>query len=72
MAKHDVTIQQTDKSYKMGMLIGFLMLVGGCPVGAALHNVDSSGTMMTIGLIVSFLGGVTWAGSKFFAWWDHG
>jgi hypothetical protein len=58
-----VTTQQTAKKYKLGQVIGSVLVLGGV-VSCSSQDMGSSAVFFLVG-------GVVYFGSVFGAWWDH-
>ena len=61
-------IEQTGKGYKLGMVVGVCLAIGGC-VGScnATDRPDAAAMLM-----FAFIGCVVFTASKILAWWHHG
>ncbi|AGG89932.1 zinc ribbon domain-containing protein [Rhodanobacter denitrificans] len=59
-----VQVEQTSKSYKGGMLIGFIVAVGGFFSAAAIGG--------AAGLTIVVIGLLLFVGSAIGGWWHHG
>jgi hypothetical protein len=62
------TIEQTGKQWKLGQLVGVLMVVFG--LFSSMANAGASEPSST-GPLLLFFGVVLWIGSKIGAWWHH-
>jgi hypothetical protein len=58
-----VTTQQTSKKYKLGQIIGSVLVLGGV--------VSCSSNDMGASAVFFVVGGAVYFGSVFGAWWDH-
>lgn len=68
MSRDVQKIESTGKGYKLFMVIGILLLIGGCGAGLTASNSPAGGTCF----VIATVGGVIWLSARVLAWWNHG